>query len=84
MRERVIAEYHELLLNDEPGASELFARLEREMIAMRLLYGQSAVRFSTRECHCRWRRHGLLRFRWRLKSFSNCLIRAGLAQLDRV
>ena len=39
MRERVIAEYHDLLMNDESLTPELFARLKGVMSAMRLLYG---------------------------------------------
>jgi hypothetical protein len=39
MRERAIAEYHELLAADESLTAELFARLKQKMRARRLLYG---------------------------------------------
>jgi hypothetical protein len=48
MREKVIAEYHDLLMNDESLTSELFARLKGGMRAMRLLYGQRELGISLR------------------------------------
>jgi hypothetical protein len=48
MRERVIAEYHELLAGDESLTAELFARLKGGMNAARLLYGQRELGVSLR------------------------------------
>ncbi len=39
MREKAIAEYRELLMNDGSLTAELFARLKGGMSATRLLYG---------------------------------------------
>jgi glutathionylspermidine synthase len=48
MRERAIAEYHELLMKDETLNEELFAKLKSGMISARLLYGQRALGVSLR------------------------------------
>lgn len=48
MREKVIAEYHDLLADDESLTAELFARLKGGMSATRLLYGQRELGISLR------------------------------------
>lgn len=48
MRERAIAEYHELLASDESLNAELFARLREAMRARRLLYGGRELGVSLR------------------------------------
>ncbi|MDT7689185.1 MAG: hypothetical protein QOE46_1944 [Acidobacteriota bacterium] len=48
MRERAIAEYHELLSADESLNGELFARLKNAMRARRLLYGEREIGVSLR------------------------------------
>ena len=48
MREKAIAEYHELLAGDESLTTELFARLKGGMDANRLLYGQRRLGISLR------------------------------------
>lgn len=48
MREKAIAEYHELLAGDESLNAEMFARLKGGMNANRLLYGQRALGISLR------------------------------------
>src|SRR5688572_30305829 len=48
MRERAIAEYHELLAADEGLTAELFARLKRGMSAGHLLYGAREIGVSLR------------------------------------
>lgn len=48
MREKAIAEYHELLAGDESLNAELFARLKGGMNASRLLYGQRELGISLR------------------------------------
>ena len=48
MRERAIAEFHELLASDEGLNAELFARLKGAMRARRLLYGDREIGVSLR------------------------------------
>jgi hypothetical protein len=60
MREKVIAEYHDLLMNDESLTSELFARLKGGMRAMRLLYGQRELGISLRPHFLSRRQYELL------------------------
>jgi Glutathionylspermidine synthase preATP-grasp len=48
MRERAIAEYHELLAHDESLTPELFARLKGGMSAAHMLYGQRELGISLR------------------------------------
>lgn len=48
MREKVIAEYHDLLLSDDSLTAELFARLKSGMSAARLLYGKRELGISLR------------------------------------
>jgi hypothetical protein len=48
MREKAIAEYHDLLVADESLNAELFARLKNAMTANRLLYGRRALGVSLR------------------------------------
>ncbi|HWS88761.1 MAG TPA: hypothetical protein VN282_17435 [Pyrinomonadaceae bacterium] len=48
MRERAIAEFHELLSSDESLGAELFARLREAMRARRLLYGGREIGVSLR------------------------------------
>src|ERR1051326_6651045 len=48
MREKAIAEYHDLLAGDESLTAELFARLKSGMSATRLLYGQRELGISLR------------------------------------
>jgi hypothetical protein len=48
MRERAIAEYHELLASDESLNAGLFARLREGMRARRLLYGEREIGVSLR------------------------------------
>jgi hypothetical protein len=48
MREKLVAEYHELLANDESLTAELFARLKGGMSAARLLYGRRELGVSLR------------------------------------
>ena len=48
MREKAIAEYHELLAADESLTAELFARLKAGMSATRLLYGDREIGISLR------------------------------------
>lgn len=48
MREKAIAEYHDLLAGDESLTAELFARLKGGMNASRLLYGQREIGISLR------------------------------------
>ena len=48
MRERAIAEYHELLSSDEGLTAGLFARLKGAMRAGRLLYGEREIGVSLR------------------------------------
>ncbi len=48
MRERAIAEYHELLAADESVNAELFARLKNMMGARRLVYGARTLGVSLR------------------------------------
>ena len=60
MRERVIAEYHDLLMKDESLTPELFARLKGEMNAMRLLYGERELGISLRPHFLTRRQYELL------------------------
>jgi hypothetical protein len=60
MRERAIAEYHQLLRNDESLTAELFARLKGRMIARRLLYGQRELGVSLRPHFLTRRQYELL------------------------
>jgi hypothetical protein len=48
MRQRAIAEYHELLAHDESLTPELFARLKGGMSAAHMLYGQRELGISLR------------------------------------
>jgi hypothetical protein len=48
MREKAIAEYHDLLAGDDSLTAELFARLKGGMSARRLLYGQRELGISLR------------------------------------
>ncbi len=48
MREKVIAEYHDLLAEDDSLTAELFARLKSSMSATRLLYGERELGISLR------------------------------------
>jgi hypothetical protein len=48
MREKAIAEYHELLAHDESLTPELFARLKGGMNAAHMLYGQREIGISLR------------------------------------
>jgi len=60
MRERAIAEYHELLMNDESLTAELFARLNGGMSATGLLYGQRELGISLRPHFLTMRQYELL------------------------
>lgn len=48
MREKAIAEYHDLLAGDDSLTAELFTRLKSGMSATRLLYGQRELGISLR------------------------------------
>ena len=48
MREKAIAEYHDLLAGDDSLTAELFARLKGGMTAARLLYGRRELGISLR------------------------------------
>jgi len=48
MRERAIAEYHNLLVSDESLSSELFARMRSAMTMSRLLYGERELGVALR------------------------------------
>jgi hypothetical protein len=48
MRERAIAEYHNLLISDESLTSELFARMRSAMTISRLLYGERELGVALR------------------------------------
>jgi hypothetical protein len=56
MRERAIAEYHELLVSDTSLTAEFFAKLKSRMSGARLLYGQRELGISLRP-HFLDRRH---------------------------
>jgi len=60
MRERAIAEYHELLMNDTSLTAELFARLKSRMSGARLLYGQRELGISLRPHFLARRQYELL------------------------
>ncbi|MCI0391435.1 MAG: hypothetical protein MOB07_22060 [Acidobacteria bacterium] len=60
MREKLIAEYHDLLANDESLTAELFARLKGRMSAARLLYGQRELGISLRPHFLTRRQYNLL------------------------
>lgn len=63
MREKAIAEYHELLTGDESLTAELFARLKVGMDANRLLYGRRQLGISLRPHFLTRRQYELLVFR---------------------
>src|SRR2546423_12038167 len=48
MRERAIAEYHEMLAADDRLTAEFFARLKGSMRARRLLYGEREIGVALR------------------------------------
>jgi hypothetical protein len=48
MRDRAIAEYHDLLASDESLTSELFARLRSAMTVTRMLYGERELGVALR------------------------------------
>ena len=48
MRDRVIAEYHQLLASDETLTPEFFAHLKETMTARRLVYGERQIGVSLR------------------------------------
>lgn len=48
MRERAIAEYHDLLVSDQSLTSELFGRMRAEMTVSRLLYGERELGVALR------------------------------------
>src|SRR5262249_10639847 len=60
MRERAIAEYHEMLAQDTSLTSELFARLKSRMSGARLLYGQRELGISLRPHFLARRQYELL------------------------
>lgn len=60
MRERAIAEYHELLVSDTSLTAELFARLKGRMSGARLLYGQRELGISLRPHFLARRQYELL------------------------
>ena len=60
MREKVIAEYHDLLAGDESLTAGLFARLKSGMNANRLLYGQRELGISLRPHFLTRRQYELL------------------------
>jgi len=66
MRERVIAEYHDLLMKDESLTPELFARLKGEMRARQLLYGERELGISLRPHFLTRRQYELLLDRSRI------------------
>src|SRR5262249_25929171 len=66
MRERVIAEYHDLLMKDESLTPELFARLKGEMGARQLLYGERELGISLRPHFLTRRQYELLLDRSRI------------------
>lgn len=61
MREKAIAEYHELLTNDETLTTELFLRLKRGMSANRLLYGSRELGIALRPHFLTRQQYELLR-----------------------
>lgn len=61
MREKAIAEYHELLAGDESLTTELFARLKQGMSANRLLYGNRELGISLRPHFLTRQQYELLR-----------------------
>lgn len=63
IRERAIAEYHEMLARDESLTAELFSRLKDAMSHARLLYGQREIGVSLRP-------HFLEREQYELLAFS--------------
>ncbi len=60
MREKAIAEYHDLLMSDESLTADLFARLKGGMSATRLLYGQRELGISLRPHFLTRRQYELL------------------------
>jgi glutathionylspermidine synthase len=60
-RERVIAEYHEMLAADDSLAAELFARLRAGMSAARLLYGETPLGVSLRPHFLAQKQYGALK-----------------------
>ncbi len=60
MREKAIAEYHDLLAGDELLTAELFARLKSGMSANRLLYGERELGISLRPHFLTRRQYDLL------------------------
>lgn len=61
MREKAIAEYHDLLAGDESLTAELFARLKSGMSVNRLLYGKRELGISLRPHFLTRRQYELLR-----------------------
>jgi len=60
MREKAIAEYHDLLAGDDSLTAELFARLKGGMSATRLLYGNRELGISLRPHFLTRRQYGML------------------------